>query len=49
MNPGRQGPKDCDRGLLGVVEASEGETAIQLKWLSTRMKEAAPPALVVAD
>jgi hypothetical protein len=38
-----------DRELLAVVEASEGEAAIQLKWLSTRMKEAAPQALVVAD
>jgi hypothetical protein len=37
-----------DRELLAVVARCEGETAIQLKWLRTRMKEAAPQALVVA-
>ena len=37
-----------DRELLEVVQSSEGETAIQLKWLHSRMKEAAPQALVVA-
>jgi hypothetical protein len=37
-----------DRELLAVVEACEGETATQLKWLRTRMKQAAPQALVVA-
>lgn len=37
-----------DRELLEVVEACEGETAVQLKWLKTRMKQAAPQALVVA-
>jgi hypothetical protein len=37
-----------DHELLEVVTACEGETEIQLKWLRTRMKEAAPQALVVA-
>ncbi len=37
-----------DRELLDVVARCEGETAIQLKWLRTRMKQAAPQALVVA-
>jgi hypothetical protein len=37
-----------DRELLQVVTESEGETEMQLKWLRTRMKEAAPQALVVA-
>jgi hypothetical protein len=37
-----------DRELLEVVEACEQETALQLKWLRTRMKQAAPQALVVA-
>jgi hypothetical protein len=37
-----------DRDLLDVVDRCEGETAIQLKWLRTRLKEAAPQALVVA-
>ncbi|MEU6072503.1 hypothetical protein [Micromonospora sp. NPDC047074] len=38
-----------DEDLLAVVRRCEGETAIQLKWLRTRMKAAAPQALVVAD
>jgi hypothetical protein len=37
-----------DRDLLEVVEACEGETATQMRWLVTRMKQAAPQALVVA-
>jgi hypothetical protein len=37
-----------DRELLEVVQRCEQETAIQLKWLRTRMKQAAPQALVVA-
>jgi hypothetical protein len=37
-----------DRDLLEVVEACEQETAGQIKWLKTRMKQAAPQALVVA-
>ncbi|MDT0530284.1 hypothetical protein RM555_14930 [Micromonospora sp. DSM 115977] len=39
------GPR-TGRGRSGRCE---GETAIQLKWLRTRMKAAAPQALVVAD
>jgi hypothetical protein len=42
-----QGLRDND--LVEVVQACEGETAIQLKWLRTRMKQAAPQALVVAS
>jgi hypothetical protein len=38
-----------DEDLLTVVKRCEGETAIQLKWLRTRMKPAAPQALIVAD
>jgi hypothetical protein len=38
-----------DHDLLDVVDRCEGETAIQLKWLRTRMKQAAPQALVVAE
>ena len=37
-----------DGEMLSVVEDCEGETAIQLKWLRTRMKQAAPQALIVA-
>jgi len=42
-----QGARDKD--LLDVVAQCEGETAIQLKWLRSRMKSAAPQALVVAE
>ena len=37
-----------DRELLDVVEQCDGQTAIQLKWLQTRMKQAAPQALLAA-
>lgn len=37
-----------DEELLQVVSSCEQETSIQLKWLRTRMKQAAPQALVVA-
>jgi hypothetical protein len=37
-----------DEELLDVVHACERETSIQVKWLKTRMKQAAPQALVVA-
>jgi len=42
-----QGARDHE--LLSVVRDGEGNTAIQLKWLKTRMKDAAPQALVVAS
>jgi hypothetical protein len=38
-----------DHALLGVVTSCADETALQLAWLRTRMKQAAPQALVVAD
>jgi hypothetical protein len=41
-----QGARDDD--LFASVQACEGETATQLRWLLTRMKQAAPQALVVA-
>lgn len=37
-----------DRELLDVVGACESDTSIMLAWLRTRMKAAAPQALVVA-
>lgn len=40
-----QGARDED--LLEVVHRCEGETAVQLKWLRGRIKQAAPQALVV--
>lgn len=36
-----------DEELLEVVQRCEGETVTQMRWLRTRMKEAAPQALVV--
>jgi hypothetical protein len=47
VGQGAQGARDCD--LLDVVARSAGETSVQLRWLSTRMKQAAPQALVVAS
>jgi hypothetical protein len=41
-----QGVRDGD--LLAVVRSCEGETAGQVKWLRSRLKDAAPQALVVA-
>jgi hypothetical protein len=38
-----------DRDLLEVSQGCDGEVAAQLKWLRTRMKQAAPQALLVAD
>ncbi len=38
-----------DRELLETVNACEGQTATQIKWLRTRMKQAAPQALLVAS
>ncbi|MFD7654250.1 hypothetical protein ACFV4N_09765 [Actinosynnema sp. NPDC059797] len=38
-----------DAGLLDVVRRCEAETAVQVKWLRTRIEQAAPQALVVAD
>ncbi|MCA1740584.1 MAG: hypothetical protein LC740_17730 [Actinobacteria bacterium] len=38
-----------DRELLEVVNSCEMETYNQLKWIRTRMKVAAPQALIVAS
>jgi hypothetical protein len=38
-----------DSALLEVVGECEEETATQMDWLRTQMKQAAPQALVVAD
>jgi hypothetical protein len=38
-----------DQELLDVVNACEGETSTQMLWLQTRMKQAAPQALVVSE
>jgi hypothetical protein len=41
-----RGARDAE--LLEAVQACEGETATTLKWLTSRMKQAAPQALVVS-
>lgn len=41
-----RGARDTD--LMEVVTGCEGETATQMAWLRTRMKHAAPQALVVS-
>lgn len=38
-----------DPGLLDVVEACEHEIRVQVQWLETRMKQAAPQALIAAS
>jgi hypothetical protein len=38
-----------DEELLEVVTRCESQTSVQLAWLSTRMKQAAPQALIVAS
>ena len=38
-----------DEDLLGVVDSCEGQTATQIRWLKTRMKQSAPQALLVAS
>src|SRR4051794_22464307 len=38
-----------DTELMDVVGRCDGETSIQLGWLSTRLKQAAPQALIVAQ
>lgn len=38
-----------DEHLLEVVGSCEVQTATQIKWLKTRMKQAAPQALLVAS
>jgi hypothetical protein len=37
------------KDLLSAVDEGAAVTAVQLAWLRTRMKAAAPQALVVAD
>jgi hypothetical protein len=37
-----------DQELMAIVGQCEGETSGQLAWLKTRMKQAAPQALIVA-
>jgi hypothetical protein len=43
---GAQGLRDPE--LLEIANASQAETTRQLTWLTTRMKQAAPQALIIA-
>jgi hypothetical protein len=45
---GQAGQGLRDRELLEVVSSCEGETSRQLVWLKTRIKQAAPQALIAA-
>ena len=47
MRQAAQGLRDTE--LIEVVDECATGTAVQLEWLRTRMKQAAPQALVVAD
>ncbi|MBM6622186.1 hypothetical protein JTF08_11260 [Micrococcaceae bacterium RIT802] len=38
----------ADRDLIEAVQQCDGETSTQLGWLRTRMKQAAPQALIAA-
>ena len=38
-----------DKALLETVTSCDEETTKQLRWLRTRMKQAAPQALLVAS
>jgi hypothetical protein len=42
-----QGTRDPE--LIEAVENCEAETVTQMKWIETRMKQAAPQALIVAS
>jgi hypothetical protein len=46
IGQGAQGLRDHE--LLEVATSSKAETTRQLTWLTTRMKQAAPQALIVA-
>ena len=37
-----------DTELVAVVERCEGDTQVRLAWLTTRLKQAAPQALIAA-
>ena len=45
---GQAGQGLADRDLLDVVGVCEADTAVQLRWLRTRIKQAAPQALIAA-
>ena len=46
---GQAGQGARDQEILDVVGSCESETKLQISWIKTRMKQAAPQALLVAD
>jgi hypothetical protein len=42
-----QGLRDTE--LLATIQACDAETSIQVKWVKTRMKQAAPQTLIAAS
>lgn len=49
MMVGQAAKGDRDGQLLDIVTRCEGDTELQIRWLKTRMKQAAPQALLVAE
>ncbi|MEK0154445.1 hypothetical protein [Arthrobacter oryzae] len=49
MMAGQAAKGSRDGQLLDVVTQCEGDADLQLRWLRTRMKQAAPQALLVAE
>jgi hypothetical protein len=46
---GQAGRAARDQELIEIVGGCEGQTSTQLSWLKTRLKQAAPQALIVAS
>ena len=49
MMVGQAAQGDRDKELQRVVKQCEGDSELQIRWLKTRMKQAAPQALLVAE
>ncbi|MEN8582540.1 hypothetical protein B1A87_018910 [Arthrobacter sp. KBS0703] len=49
MMVGQAAQGDRDKELQAVVKQCEGDSELQIRWLKTRMKQAAPQALLVAE
>ena len=47
ITQGARGARDIE--LLDIATRCDGEVAVQLAWLRSKMKQAAPQALVVAQ
>jgi hypothetical protein len=49
MMVGQAAQGDRDEELQRIVKQCEGDSELQIRWLKTRMKQAAPQALLVAE